>query len=72
MIIRCEKCGSKSEIDGSRLSSRGTAVRCEKCGHIHAINKKDTYRGEAEEKITRKGKNDIDFEKSNGIARNSR
>jgi predicted Zn finger-like uncharacterized protein len=62
MIIRCEKCGSKSEIDGSRLSSRGTAVRCEKCGHIHAINKKDTYRGEAEEKITRKGKNDIDFE----------
>jgi predicted Zn finger-like uncharacterized protein len=34
MIIQCEKCLTKFEIDGSRIQEGGSKVRCSRCGHV--------------------------------------
>lgn len=41
MIIQCEKCARKLEIDDSVIESPGTKVRCSDCGHVSFIGKKD-------------------------------
>ncbi|MFI5324006.1 MAG: zinc-ribbon domain-containing protein, partial [Thermodesulfobacteriota bacterium] len=48
MIIQCEKCKRKFEIEDSRLASQSSMVRCRKCGHVSVIDKMDLSADEVE------------------------
>jgi predicted Zn finger-like uncharacterized protein len=38
MIVQCEHCGTKYNIEDSKITPEGVKVRCSKCKHIFAVN----------------------------------
>lgn len=39
MIIQCDKCGAKFQLDDDKVSDKGTKVRCSKCKAVFTVKK---------------------------------
>ena len=37
MIIQCENCKRKFQVDETRIKPEGSRVRCSKCGHLFIV-----------------------------------
>lgn len=39
MIVQCEKCMARFQVDDQKISVQGTSVRCSKCRHVFRVNR---------------------------------
>ena len=42
MIITCEKCSTRFQLDASRVPATGAKVRCSRCRHAFVVRPRDT------------------------------
>ena len=62
MIIQCENCKRRFQVDETRIKPEGSRVRCSKCGHIFIV-----LRAEASEDTKLRG-NNLNINKIDNIA----